>query len=73
MLDYAGIRAAELSVSQQKQLLDLIELYVSNIREGHAKIRMEEVRQHLDATHFAWIGGSDPAASTITAFTAPSS
>jgi Protein of unknown function (DUF3500) len=62
VLDYAGIRASDLSASQKKQLLALIELYVSNIREGHAKVRMEEARQHLDATYFAWIGGSDPGA-----------
>jgi hypothetical protein len=62
VLDYAGIRASDLSASQKKQLLALIELYVSNIREGHAKVRMEDVRQHLDATYFTWIGGSDPGA-----------
>jgi hypothetical protein len=62
VLDYAGIRASDLSASQKKQLLALIELYVSNIREGHAKVRMEDVRQHLDATYFAWIGGNDPGA-----------
>jgi hypothetical protein len=62
VLDYAGIRASDLSASQKKQLLALIELYVSNIREGHAKVRMEDVRQHLDATYFARIGGGDPGA-----------
>ena len=59
VLDYAGVRGGELSGAQREQLLDLIGLYVSNLREGHARVRMEEVRAHLDDTHFAWIGGSD--------------
>ena len=30
------------------------------MREVHAKVRMDEVRAHLDRTYFAWIGGSIP-------------
>ncbi|HVL68161.1 MAG TPA: DUF3500 domain-containing protein [Vicinamibacterales bacterium] len=62
VLDYAGIRATELTGPQREQLLALVRLFVDNMREGHARVRMEEVRRHLDATHFAWIGGLDPAA-----------
>jgi Protein of unknown function (DUF3500) len=58
-LDYAGVPGADLSAAQQERLLDLIGLYVGNIRDGHAKVQMAEVREHLTATHFAWIGGSD--------------
>jgi hypothetical protein len=58
VLDYAGVAGATLSEAQKKQLLDLIRLYVDNMKEGHAKVRMEEVRRHLDRTHFAWIGGA---------------
>jgi hypothetical protein len=61
VIDYAGIRAAELNTGQRQQLLDLVGLYVGNLREGHARVRMDEVRRHLDATWFAWIGGTDPA------------
>jgi hypothetical protein len=60
VLDYAGIRTADLSASQKEQLLDLIGLFVGNLREGHARIRMDEVRRHLDRTWFAWIGGTEP-------------
>lgn len=60
VLDYAGIRAAELTTRQKGQLVDLIGEYVRNMREGHAKVRMEEVRRHLDETRFAWIGGTEP-------------
>ena len=59
VLDYAGIRAADLTSTQRTQLLALVEQYVGNMREGHATVRMEEVRRHLDDTWFAWIGGTD--------------
>ena len=58
VLDYAGIAAAELSAETRKRLLDLIGIYVHNMREGHARVRMAEVEAHLDETHFAWIGGT---------------
>jgi Protein of unknown function (DUF3500) len=58
VLDYAGIRAAEFTAKQKEQLLDLIGEYVRNMRDGHAKVKMEEVRRHLDETRFAWIGGT---------------
>jgi hypothetical protein len=60
VLDYAGIRAAALSAEQKTLLLDVVSEYVGNMKEGHAKVRMDEVRQHLDATYFAWIGSGDP-------------
>ena len=34
----------------------LIGLFVGNMREGHARVRMEKVEEHLDETWFAWIG-----------------
>jgi hypothetical protein len=59
VLDYAGVRGAELSGSQREQLLALIEQYVGNMSEGHAAVRMAEVKAHLDRTYFAWIGKTD--------------
>jgi hypothetical protein len=59
VLDYAGVRASEFSAAQKKQLLGLIGEYVSDMDDGHAKVKMEEVRTHIDETHFAWIGGTD--------------
>jgi hypothetical protein len=58
VLDYAGIAARSLSSEQKSQLLDLMRLYVDNLREGHARVRMEEIRARLDDTYFAWIGGT---------------
>jgi hypothetical protein len=60
VLDYSGVRATELGPKQKDQLLDLIGEYVGNMKEGHAKVKMEEVRRHLDNTWFAWIGGTEP-------------
>lgn len=60
VLDYAGIRASELSAAQKSQLLDLINEYVRNMSDGHAKVKIEEARKHIDATYFAWIGGTEP-------------
>lgn len=59
VLDYAGIRAGELTPAQRDQLTDLISEHVGNMRDGHAAVRMDEVRRHLDETHFAWIGGTE--------------
>ncbi len=60
VLDYAGIRATDLRDPQRRQLLDLAALYISNMAEGHAKVRMDEVRGQLDRTWFAWIGKTEP-------------
>jgi hypothetical protein len=54
-----GIPYDELSHEQQGLLVSLIETYVGHIRPGHAEIRLEEVKQHLSETYFAWIGRCD--------------
>jgi hypothetical protein len=58
VLDYAGIRAAELDQAQRAKLLETIAEYIENMDSGHAKVKMDEVRRHLDQTYFAWIGGA---------------
>ena len=61
VLDYAGVRASEFSAAQRQQLVELIGQYVNNMDDGHARVKMDEVRRHLDNTWFAWIGGTEPA------------
>ena len=56
--DIAGLRLNTLSASQRQQLLHLVGEYVGNMKEGHARVRMEEVTRRLDETYFAWIGGN---------------
>jgi hypothetical protein len=60
VLDYAGVRASELTDAQRRQLVDLIALYVGNMDDGHARVKMDEVRAHMDRTWFAWIGKTEP-------------
>jgi hypothetical protein len=59
VLDYAGLKGSALTAAQKKELLGLIEAYVSNTDAGHAKVKMDEVKKHLDSTWFAWIGGTE--------------
>jgi len=56
----AGIKASDLSDAQRRQLVDLIALYIGNMDEGHARVRMSEVERHLPNTTFAWIGKTEP-------------
>jgi hypothetical protein len=60
VLDYKGLKASAMTQGQRKDLAALIEQYVGNLREGHARIRMDEVRRHLNDTWFAWIGETKP-------------
>jgi hypothetical protein len=60
VLDYAGVRATDLAAAQRTQLVSLIALYVNNMDDGHARVKMDEVRSHLDRTWFAWIGKTEP-------------
>jgi hypothetical protein len=57
-LPYAGIRVASLSQPQQAALLDLVRVYVGRLRDGHARVKLDEVCAHLDQTYFMWCGGT---------------
>jgi hypothetical protein len=59
VLDYAGAPLSGFSTPRRNQLLDLIDLYIGNMDDGHARVKMDEVKRHLDRTCFAWIGGSE--------------
>lgn len=59
VMEYAGLPAKELSTRQKEQLLALIQEYVGRMREGHARVKMSEVREHLDRTFFGWIGSTE--------------
>ncbi len=55
-LDYEGIPASNLTNQQKDKLLNLINQYISNMREGHQQVKMEEVKLHIDNTWFSWVG-----------------
>jgi hypothetical protein len=57
VVPYAGLAAKDMTPAQRDRLLALVERFVGNLRDAHARVKMSEVRAHLDATHFAWIGG----------------
>ena len=59
LIDYAGVRASSLDPDQKLALLALINLFVGNLRDEHARIKLDQVQLHLNDTYFAWIGGSD--------------
>ena len=56
---YEGIKFDDLSSHQQSLMFDLIGTYINRMRSDHAQLKMDEIRQHLDETHFAWMGGTD--------------
>lgn len=56
-LDYAGIRFSDLSTTQHPLLLALVEYHVGRMGVGHAKVKVDEVKRHLNDTFFCWMGG----------------
>ena len=61
VLEYEGLQAAALPAPLKAQLRALVGLYVGNLRDDHARVRMDEVMAHLDDTWFAWAGGTSDA------------
>ncbi|HXW93440.1 MAG TPA: DUF3500 domain-containing protein [Terriglobales bacterium] len=60
VIEYAGLRTNDLSGPTRQRFRDLIHLYVSNMDDGHTRVKMDEVDGHLDNTWFLWIGGAQP-------------
>ncbi|HLZ72226.1 MAG TPA: DUF3500 domain-containing protein [Dehalococcoidia bacterium] len=58
-LTYEGIRFDALSDAQQRLLLRLIETYTGRARADQAAVKLDEVKQHLGETYFAWMGGCE--------------
>ena len=56
---HEGIKFDDLSSHQQALMFGLIGTYINRMRSDHAQLKMDEIRQHLDETHFAWMGGTD--------------
>ncbi len=50
LMPYQGMRFGDLSSEQRELLERLIGLYIGRIRPGHAEIRYDEVKRHLDDT-----------------------
>lgn len=59
VLDYAGACGEHFAQTQRSRFLDLVDLYIGNMDDGHARVKMDEVKRHIGRTWFAWIGGPD--------------
>ena len=56
----AGIRGDQLDAVQRERLMDVIGVYIGAMRYDQARVRMEEIREHLDETRLAWVGEVGP-------------
>jgi hypothetical protein len=61
-IPYDGLHAPDMTPAQQSSLVDLIRLYTERLPPAHAQLRLDEVRERLHETVFAWIGQFDPVA-----------
>lgn len=59
VLDYAGVRVSELAAPQNRKLIELVDLYIGNMNDAHGRVKMKEIKRHLDNTWFAWVGGTE--------------
>ncbi len=57
VVPYEGLRGTELTPVQRRNLLDLVQQYISTLPEGPRAARMAEIERHMADTHFCWIGG----------------
>jgi hypothetical protein len=60
VVPYEGLPVGEMTQAQRNQLVELIQRYTDRLPPGHAKLRLDEIKQHLNETIFAWIGEFDP-------------
>lgn len=56
VVPYAGIKGSDLNEKQKQGLLGVIGEFTGMLRDGHAKVKLAEVKKHLNDTRFAWIG-----------------
>jgi Protein of unknown function (DUF3500) len=59
VIPYEGVPAREFTGALRKRLLDLMGTYLEYLPAGPFAARMRTVEEHLDETHFCWIGAFD--------------
>jgi hypothetical protein len=57
VVPYEGLTGDSLCSLQRRDLLDLVDKYLSTLPQGPRAARMSDVERHLAETHFCWIGG----------------
>src|ERR1039458_1687337 len=65
VLDYSGLRANSLVDSARQRLRDLIHLYVSNMDDGHTRVKMDEVDRTSTTLGSAGSAGRRPIATSL--------
>jgi hypothetical protein len=58
IVPYEGLRATDLSKTQQRNLIDLVKKYLLPLPKGPMEARLAEFERHMSDTHFCWIGGT---------------
>jgi hypothetical protein len=58
-MKFQGIASGDLTTTQQRMLLDVLDTYIGRIRAGHSEVKRNEVKRHLAQTFFAWMGSAD--------------
>ena len=58
-LRYEGVRFDDLTSQQQALMFGLIGTYVNRMRSDQAQLKLDEIKQHLNQTYFAWMGGTE--------------
>ena len=59
MIQPEGIKGSGLTEKQREMLLDLAGEWTGILNEAAAKAKMEELKQHIDETWFAWSGPTE--------------
>jgi hypothetical protein len=59
VVPYEGLRAADMSARQLRDLMDLVAAYVAPLPDGPFAARVADIERHLADTRFCWIGGHD--------------
>ncbi len=57
VMPYQGMSYREMSESQQRAVMRLVERYAGWMRPEHASLKLAEIGAHLHETYFGWIGG----------------
>ena len=58
-MKFQGIASGDLTTTQQRMLLDVLDTYIGRIRAGHSEVKRNEIKRHLAQTFFAWMGSAD--------------
>lgn len=56
VIPYEGITARELTDEQRRLLVDLIEVYLARLPDGHREQRRDQIMRFFDDTFISWIG-----------------